>query len=822
VDCLSDERTLALVCGELGGGELAEADRHLDRCADCRDLIAELALAAGGGALPRGAAIDRYVILEVIGRGAMGVVYSAFDPELDRRVALKLVDGDLSGEARAMAQLQHPNVIAVYDARTEGDAAFIAMELVDGRTLREWLADEEPRWPRIREVFAAAGRGLEAAHRAEIVHRDFKPDNVMIGDGGEVRVGDFGLATSGGGEGAAGTPAYMAPEQLGGAPADARTDQFSFCASLYEALAGRRPFDGDDRDAEPESIGGVPGWLDRAVRRGLHRDPDRRWPSMASLLEAIDHRPRRAPLYAGAVLVVAGIVAVLAFAGRDRPAASPPCQGAAGEVAAVWSGDRSKALAAALGGGGSGYEPGSRAALLSALDQWRDRWVDARESVCRATRVDGTQSERLLDARMHCLDRGLRRAAALIDRVEAAGRAALPRIPAIIARLPVPEDCRSRALTLSEPPTPEQARRLVDLEPRLDAIGAAIAVGDHAGAERLAVALVAEASSLGYDPFVAEALLARSRARRGLDRLADAAADAAAAVIAAQRSGADAIAVAAWIARASIAAQRGDLDGAAEHRDLAAAAVERIGRPRDLAAEVAELSGLVHYNRGELADARAAFERALELFGDGVEVAGVLTGLGNVDRAAGELESALARHTRAGEIDRARFGDRHPAVARSLHNQAGALRLLGRAGEALERYRASLAIKIAALGAAHSEVALTRNSIALIHIERGELDRAVAELEAALAIYEERGSPERAVVLRNLGLVAERRGDRGAARERFAAALEAGGLDSGELRADLARVSRPPEPAPPQKPEPEPEPEPERPPATYMPGQAWD
>jgi serine/threonine protein kinase len=231
-------------------------------------------------ALGRGDRLGRYVIIDLLGSGGMGVVYTAYDPDLDRRVALKLLRPDrgpswgetgrlrLLREAQAIARLSHPNVIAVYDAGSFGDQVFVAMEFIEGGTLRQWL-EERPPWREVLDRFLLAGRGLAAAHAAGLVHRDFKPDNVLLSRDGRVRVMDFGLARpigepsrmeewrapagSGGnlaspltqwGE-ALGTPGYMAPEQLRGEASDARSDQFSFCVSLYEALYGERPFLGD-------------------------------------------------------------------------------------------------------------------------------------------------------------------------------------------------------------------------------------------------------------------------------------------------------------------------------------------------------------------------------------------------------------------------------------------------------------------------------------------------------------------------------------------------------------------------------------------------
>ncbi len=337
--------------------------------------------AAGGvGAIGRGEAIGRYMVIAKVGAGGMGVVFAAYDPELDRKVALKLLRFDaadlshsherLQREAQALAKLDHPNVVAVYDVGIHAGQLFVAMEFIEGQTLGAWLASAEPSsssgsvrssssssgrgglergprpalrpWREVVEVFAAAGRGLAAAHEAGMVHRDFKPDNVMLGADGRVRVMDFGLAraeqreSQGPAEGSAqrgtldsmtrtgammGTPGYMSLEQFEGRKVDARSDQFSFCVALYEALYGERPFAADSVAAlvfalsvgdirEPPRKTKVPSWVRAVVVRGLAKEPAERHESMRALLDALADDPvarrRRRGAWTG---LAAGLVA---------------------------------------------------------------------------------------------------------------------------------------------------------------------------------------------------------------------------------------------------------------------------------------------------------------------------------------------------------------------------------------------------------------------------------------------------------------------------------------------------------------------------------
>jgi Tol biopolymer transport system component len=319
-----------LVCRRLDAEAARAVEEHIADCDACRELVAVLARSslvrfpsgaptplAGGdtlGPVPvllrRGDRVGRFEIRECIGAGGMGIVYAAHDTELDRTVAVKVLRPELAvgaeartlllAEAQALARLVHPNVITVYEVGTVGDQVFVAMERLR-HTLRTWLATPRSVADIVR-VLAAAGRGLAAAHAAHLVHRDVKPENVLIDDDGRVCVSDFGLAIAAGADDAAlvGTPAYMAPEQRAGSAADAAADQYSFCVVLKEALGDRR----------------VPGWLERALARGLAAEPAARFPSMAALIAELerDRSPRRriaaivaASLVAESVVLLAGV-----------------------------------------------------------------------------------------------------------------------------------------------------------------------------------------------------------------------------------------------------------------------------------------------------------------------------------------------------------------------------------------------------------------------------------------------------------------------------------------------------------------------------------
>ncbi len=381
--------------------------------------------------------VSRYRVLGLLGRGGMGIVLDAFDPELDRRVAVKLLRPERVGfdapqrllrEAKAMARLSHPNVVQVYDAGLDDGQVFVAMEQIEGCSGRTWLEEQPRRWPQVLELFVQAGRGLEVAHAAGIVHRDFKLDNVLVADDGRVCVADFGVAlddrvhstppeqpqspatTDLTRTGATvGTPLYMAPEQHAGSRVGPAADQFSYCVALHTALYGQRPFGGDTagsiaratmqgRYVEPLDSRGVPPWLAAVVRRGLQIDPDDRFASMTALLEALQSDPTQARRrwirrIALATLGLGGASAAWFVGAR----ADAPCSGAEARLAQAWSSDAAATVRDRLA-------PDDAAAVLANIDAYADGWSTRHRAQCEAHRR-GELSTPLFDASMACLER---------------------------------------------------------------------------------------------------------------------------------------------------------------------------------------------------------------------------------------------------------------------------------------------------------------------------------------------------------------------------------------------------------------------------------
>jgi serine/threonine protein kinase len=360
--CPPPDKLLGFASGELSDDQSAQVEQHMDSCAECRAVLSNM---ARGGPPP---AFGRYRIDTVLGSGGMGIVYRAYDPQLARPLAIKVVRraGDdtqgrarLVREAQSLARLSHPNVCHVYDVGTEGEEVWLAMELIDGVSLRQWAGERRNR-DEILQVLLGSADGIAAAHQAGLVHRDIKPENVLVTRDGRAIVTDFGLArhedridpnastmasdphlTATGA--IAGTPAYLAPEQLLGDPIDARVDQFAWATMAWELLTGSRPFpivfavrvEAIRAGIKPPAD--LPKSIYEPLMRAMKATPSERYPTMRELIEALRaphktvdtattaQRRTNVPAVAGVAVLAAGAAAIGVFMlQRDRHAPAPP------------------------------------------------------------------------------------------------------------------------------------------------------------------------------------------------------------------------------------------------------------------------------------------------------------------------------------------------------------------------------------------------------------------------------------------------------------------------------------------------------------------
>lgn len=504
------------------------------------------------------ARLGRYVLLGRIAGGGMGVVYGAYDPDLHRKVALKVLhphqsEADrghqrLIGEARALAKLDHPNVVKVHDVLTHGGQVVVVMALVEGSTLAEWQLARPRSWREIVAAYRQAGEGLAAAHDVGVVHRDFKPANAIIEPSGRVQVLDFGLARMTGaepiafapaGDGAldlestleitaltatgqvVGTLGYISPEQLDGAAATPASDQFSFCVSLHRALEGVAPFAGSDPAGLRESIGrgvlryasdgrDLPKWLRGVVGRGLAAAPRARYPSMRALLEQLG-RERGWRRWRRTVIAVASVIAVGVgvFAARGPSIEPAPCDGGATEIAAVWNGVRRLQIGDRLRAIVTPYGRDLETRIPEALDGYQRTWSQAHRDACTAYRR-GAQSSDLFDRRMLCLQRHLDDLAATVQVLRQIDERSITKAIEVVAGMPPVAECADgeALMAASAPPATSAVKQEVAaIRTELSRAAALDRSGRDRDALQVAEGALARARRASYPPVEVEASL---------------------------------------------------------------------------------------------------------------------------------------------------------------------------------------------------------------------------------------------------------------------------------------------------------------------------
>jgi tetratricopeptide (TPR) repeat protein/predicted Ser/Thr protein kinase len=743
-----------------GPAEPAERPRGAepDDEAEAREQLRGKLIAALFGGPTAPVELGRFVILARLGAGGMGVVYSAYDPELDRRVALKLLlsgSGDtterahirLQREAQALARLTHPNVVPVYDVGVLDGRVFIVMELVHGQTLRQWASAKERSWREILDVYLQAGDGLAAAHAVGLVHRDFKPDNALLGKDGRVRVADFGLVR--GDEGSpekpdaeldeawryagasasneldvpltstgalVGTPAYMSPEQFTSAQVGPATDQFSFCVSLYEALYGERPFAGSNLDEltaavragqvrEPARSSSVPGWVHAVVLRGLAVDPRERFPSMAELVAALRRDPARARRRWLAVLAASAMTALMLLALlRPVPGVAEACRGAADELAGIWDVERRAAVEKVILGTGQPYARESWPLVAAGLDEYAAEWLSMHEEACVA-HESARQSTALFDRRTACLERRRRALASALDVLAETDATSVHKAVEVIEKLPPIAFCANVEALLAEvlpPEDPEIARQVSALRDRLARAKALSDAGRFAQALEIATATVSQAENTGYRPVLAESLLLQGRASLEMWKREESIAPLHRAALVALSADMESLAVEAMARRIfSQATTRGRSDEVMAYFAVAQSLSERLAGGAFAQALLLNNAGTMYLASGERERAREYFERALAVRDskagdDDIELAHIAGNLAMLTPDGPRREELIAREH--AELER-RLGRHHLLTIRARYKHSVLIRdpararvLAADACQAFEQYHLAQAL----------------------------------------------------------------------------------------------------------------------------------
>jgi serine/threonine protein kinase/tetratricopeptide (TPR) repeat protein len=768
----------------------------------------------------RGQRLGRYVLLDELGAGGMGVVLSAYDPELHRRVAIKLLrpdaiaDGskeiehtvrlDGSGEprhlvrerilaeGRAMASLSHPNLVAVYEVGEVGERVFLAMEQVDGIRLSDWLGEAERSWREVVSVFVQAGRALAAAHAVDLVHGDVKPDNVLVERSGRVRVLDFGLARAAGtrpdGDHLCGTPRYMAPEQFALRPADARSDQFAFCVALHEALYRERPFEGiTDAEIAASVMAGElrpptrrrgPRWLERAVSTGLSAEPAARFASMEELLAVLEGRPQatRRRISLAVTSSLATVLTVVGFAvGHEPP--KDLCTGGWSQVRAVWDRSTADRVRASFAASGRPHATSSADRVADRLDTYAAAWTGMHRATCQAT-LRGEQSPDLLDRRMACLSRGLGQVSAAVELFAGLPDGAIvDRAIDMVGEFEPPSTCANAAALLGQPAPPADPAvraRLAELERRIDRVDLERQAGRTQRAADEARAVEEAARPLGNNAVGGKAARVLGRALMDLGRPAEAREPLLRSVDLATRAGDERLAANSLITLVSLVGERDKRHREAELIGrLAEAALERpaVRGDPDLRARLLIALGVVandevRPDRAAELQREALAIRLRTLSPDDPEVAvaentlaNSLVNLRQFDEAREHFERALAIRLRV-------FGDRHPLTA-SIHINLGVAALdERRLAESRRHFLAAFAI-LESMPEQRS-YANVLNNLGNVETSMGDLDAARRYHEAALAARERKlgpSHPDVATSLHNVAVVFRMAGDPGRALE---------------------------------------------------------
>jgi len=781
--------------------------------------------------LPRGTQLGRYVLLGRVSGRDEGVVYGAYDPQRDHKIGLKLFlpGGDEDKDARTLrmqlvrqaqrvAELSHPCVEQVYEAGVYGPWVFLATEFIDGIDVAQWMeARDDPfPWPEVLRVFREAGRGLAAAHKLGVVHRDFNPSNVIMGKGGRLVVVDFGLAhqveeaiddidisqlresMTGSSDDVlpapmSGTPAYMAPEQHLSGMADARSDQFSFCVALYEALYGERPFSGNRPRAialeaakhkvraAPEGST-VPAWLRAVVVRGLSPRPDDRFPSMEALLRELARDPvDRRRRWGWGVVLVGGLAATGGLMAVQVEADRSACEDAGDDksMGAIWTEARREAIHGAFEATERQWADPTWRYTETKLDDWSSEWRDLSERACLATRVWADASEHHYELRRACLEQHLDGFEATLEVLAEVDGPMLDRAHELASHLPGPRQCTDTETLVALGLPPEAQRDAVaELHRELARFEARLRLGGTPGDIEAISAVLSRIESIDDPALRARGLLALGQAHLAAGR-SDAEASLHDAARAALLAGHPRLAAEAWLLRMGALTDRNRSQEASALGDYIDALVRHnrftwLGSTLEIARGNADLA---HARPAEaLGHYHAAVEREEQRQDvDRLRLVPAWMGQSEVSLARGDLDGALPPLQTALDVTRDTLGPHHPAAIPVLERMGRVQRAQGQLDDARSHFEQALELVRRSYGDDARRRAELEASIGTLLVAEGNPLRAVPHLEQA---YEAAGGPAAALEppAFQLGLALARAhqdaGQAGTAREVLEALLE--------------------------------------------------
>ena len=788
-NCIDENEALAYRSEALSTESRQAIEEHVSICSTCLELMLALSADRREDTLPSRPVSPRlvspekianYTILEEVGSGGMGVVYAAYDLELDRRVALKVVrrggqaaSERIRREAQAMARLSHPNVITVYGVHPlPDDEVVIAMEYVAGKSLRNWLA-ERPRadWTTIQKVFVQAAAGLAAAHEAGLVHRDFKPDNLLVTEDGQAKVIDFGLVGSAGEvipstpeeltsnsvpfssltqEGAfIGTPAYMAPEHLKKGAIDSRTDQFAFCVTLFEAVYGQRPFPGrtyeeirqklvDGHLEVPDRPPGVPRSVEGLLRRGLSTDPDERFASMRELMVALERATEGPPWHRNKILWAA--VAVVVVAGALVAPREPLCPTPQEAFADFWASSAKVDIREAFISTGLGYAEDTWDRVVPRLDAFVSSWRSMHVESCEATLVRHDQTEHVHSLRKVCLQQKKEQFRSVVQRLRSATPNVVDRAAELVSGFSL-DRCQDATALLAVPPpeSPAVSESVAKVRSAVIQLGVQYEVAAYDEGLTSSEVVVRDAEATGYPAVIAEALYWRGVF---LHRTHDYA---------------ESVAV---LERAyGIALE-------ANHLDLAA----------DASRELTWVAGYF-LAKPELGFQWSITARGLARLRDagGPREAHSLGRLGKLEAFMGRSRAAQTHLLAAETMYRRHLGDAHPKLGAVVMDLGTSFFGEGRYEDALVHYRRALEIHRATYGPRHIRVARAHQNVGIALINLQLWAEAEQSLELAREIYARSGKGatyEEGMLFHNLGQLAKRLGRTSVAIARYSRSLK--------------------------------------------------